>query len=33
MIFSDGFSWILAVMVMAWFTRPQAAPPAPAELI
>jgi hypothetical protein len=22
MIFSDGFSWILAVMVMAWFTRP-----------
>jgi len=25
MIFSDGFSWILAVMVMAWFTRPKAA--------
>ena len=24
MIFSDGFSWILAVMVMAWFTRPKA---------
>jgi hypothetical protein len=23
MIFSDGFSWILAVMVMAWFTRPK----------
>lgn len=22
MIFSDGFSWILIVMVMAWFTRP-----------
>ncbi|MEC9376032.1 MAG: hypothetical protein VYA80_06635 [Pseudomonadota bacterium] len=22
MIFSDGFSWILAVMVMAYFTRP-----------
>ena len=25
MIFSDGFSWILAVMVMAWFTRPTTA--------
>lgn len=25
MIFSDGFSWILAVMVMAWFTRPRTA--------
>jgi hypothetical protein len=24
MIFSDGFSWILAVLVMAWFTRPKA---------
>lgn len=24
MIFSDGFSWILMVMVMAWFTRPKA---------
>ena len=23
MIFSDGFSWILIVMVMAWFTRPK----------
>ena len=23
MIFSDGFSWILMVMVMAWFTRPR----------
>jgi len=23
MIFSDGFSWILMVMVMAWFTRPK----------
>lgn len=26
MIFSDGFSWILAVMVMAWFTRPKVVP-------
>ncbi len=25
MIFSDGFSWILAVMVMAWFMCPKAA--------
>lgn len=25
MIFSDGFSWILMVMVMAWFTRPRIA--------
>ena len=25
MLFSDGFSWILAVMVMAWFTRPKVA--------
>jgi hypothetical protein len=23
MIFSDGLSWILIVMVMAWFTRPK----------
>jgi hypothetical protein len=23
MIFSDGFSWILIVLVMAWFTRPK----------
>jgi hypothetical protein len=26
MIFSDGFSWILMVMVMAWFTRPRQRP-------
>lgn len=26
MIFSDGFSWILMVLVMAWFTRPRPAP-------
>jgi len=25
MIFSDGFSWILMVLVMAWFTRPRGA--------
>ena len=25
MIFSDGFSWILIVLVMAWFTRPRPA--------
>ena len=25
MIFSDGVSWILMVMVMAWFTRPRRA--------
>jgi len=29
MIFSDGFSWILCVMVMAYFTRPGPARPAP----
>jgi len=23
MIFSDGFSWVLMVLVMAWFTRPR----------
>ena len=29
MIFSDGFSWILCVLVMAYFTRPAPARPAP----